>query len=206
MARSHFWHYLQNEEGQPVAGAEISVYLAGSSIPASVYTSESGGTMVSTTPQVLTRDDGFFEFWIADESEPGGYSGYKFKIAWSKRGVIDNGEVDNVEVVIPSKEVDEDDAYDTSKNKMVSNALAYSWNNRAKKYTFTVNEDDWIEEYGNYYYDCVHGFENKYPLVMVYEDDALVMSTWAFFAAVVNNSTVRVYRTTDKKCFITVIG
>ena len=32
MARSHFFQWIVNEEGQPVANAEISVYIAGTAI------------------------------------------------------------------------------------------------------------------------------------------------------------------------------
>lgn len=126
MARVHWWSYLVNEEGQPIEGADISIYLAGTTTAANIFTGESGGTANNTTPQVSTNEDGFFEFWIANNSEASGYDySQKFKVKWETTGVAD-GEIDNINVFPAAEEVDETDTT-TVKNKMVSNSLAKNW-------------------------------------------------------------------------------
>lgn len=102
--RSHYWQYLMNEEGQPVAGASIYIQLAGNTvIPVKIYTAETGGVANSTAPQLTTDINGFFEFWIADASETDGYLGsQKFLIRWSKPGTIDDGYIDYVDILPPN--------------------------------------------------------------------------------------------------------
>jgi hypothetical protein len=207
MARSHFWHYLQNEEGQPVEGANISIYLAGTTSAANIYIAESGGSPVSAAPQITTRDDGYFEFWIADATETGGYTGSKFKVAWSKPGVIDDGFVDYVEVVLSSKEVDEDDQFDETKNKMVSNALAYSWERRAKVHTAIIESVDWEWDGSNYYKDITHSLTSWAPVVMVYDDDGMTkQSITSFIIQVIDPARIRIFRTDLNKSWVTIIA
>ena len=62
MAKIKWYSYLLNEEGQPISGASISIYLANSTTPAAIYTSETGTTATSAVPQLTTDADGYFEF------------------------------------------------------------------------------------------------------------------------------------------------
>ncbi len=123
--RYHFWQFLLNQEGQPINGASVSVFLAGTSTPANIFTSEDLTTPVSIAPQLITTSNGFFEFWIADEEDSIlGYSrGTKFKIAWERDG-ISSGIVDYIDVFPLVEGVDEFDNSSTYKNKLISNALA----------------------------------------------------------------------------------
>lgn len=69
MARSHYWQYILNSEGQPLGGAVIRVFRTLSSDPIILYTQSAGGDPV---PSVTSRSDGFFEFWVPDIKESGG--------------------------------------------------------------------------------------------------------------------------------------
>lgn len=95
--RQHYWQYLLNTEGQPIQGASISIFEAGTDIPIYVYSQEVGGTPTNTSPQITTGLDGYFEFWVADAADTVyGYSGIKLKIQWSKTG-INTAYIDNVD-------------------------------------------------------------------------------------------------------------
>jgi len=211
MARTHFWHYLQNEEGQPVNGANVSVYLAASTTPAMVYLAESGGSAVDTVANpISTRDDGYFEFWIADANDVNGYTGQKFKITWTKPGIIADGAVDFVEISLSTAEVDETDI-DETKNKTVSNYLAKTWSEKAGVYSVRVTAAEWILDTGNYYFDVDHYLDNEYPVVMVYEikdiaDNFVNLSVDAVIDCSKGSSTVRVWRVDATDTQITVIG
>jgi len=150
MARGHFWQYILNEEGQPIADAEVNVYLTGSNVPAYVFTQESGGTATNTNPQVTSNDEGYFEFWIGNPTELSGYSStQKFAISWSKPGIITTGRVDNIECYSPPIEtfVVDITSTDTVKNKTVSNALAKSWSdNLVRSLTFDIPSGSWSAE------------------------------------------------------------
>jgi hypothetical protein len=96
--RVKYWSYLLNDEGQPIENADIYVYLAGGTNPASIYTSDVGGVVSSTPPQIQTNSDGYFQFWIPDNNE-GGYSrSQKFKIKWIKANVS-TGTIDNISIL-----------------------------------------------------------------------------------------------------------
>jgi len=129
MARNHVWQYLINEQGQPIQGATIQVYKAGTETVANIFHSERGGS-ADTVGQVTTLSNGFFEFWIADSSEVGGHiSTQKFKIAWDKAGVI-KGYIDYVDVFgftssyYPVELGNTDNVFD----KSISNLLGTTWN------------------------------------------------------------------------------
>ena len=128
MARVHFWSFLLNEEGQPVEDGEVSIYLANTTTTAEVYTAEIGGSSISAAPQLVTNGAGFFEFWVPDSTEIGGYPiSQKFKLVWEKSG-ISTGTIDNIDVFFKSgEEVDETDNVSSTKNKLISNLLAYTW-------------------------------------------------------------------------------
>jgi hypothetical protein len=142
--RVHFWQFLLDEEGRPIEDAEISIFLAGGSTPASIYTQEIGGSPVSTSPQVETDSSGLFEFWIGDTGESAGYTTtQKFKLQWKKTGIA-TGSIDNVDVFLPVAEVDETST-NTSKNKLVSNLLAYRWEEHRTDETHTIHGIEEVE-------------------------------------------------------------
>jgi len=135
MARSHYWQYILNSEGQPVESVSITLYLAGTTTTARVYSSETGGTPSSAAPQATTDTDGFFEFWVSNDSDDPTY-GYattqKFKIMWEKSGIISSATIDNLDIFPPVLTFDEVEvsgasASDPQKNKLVSNLLASGW-------------------------------------------------------------------------------
>ena len=127
MSRFHYWQFLLNKEGQPIPDANISVYLAGTEISANVYFDEFGSNYSNTPPQIITNNMGYFEFWIGDASEEFGYSkGQKFKIEWEKPGVA-LGQIDWIDIFPHVIEVDETDKFSNTKDKLISNKLAYRW-------------------------------------------------------------------------------
>jgi len=78
-----------------------------------------------------TDGNGYFEFWVGDEFESlGGYvSTQKFRLVWERAGIL-LGQINNIDVFPPVFQVDETDATTSTrgdKNKLVSNALAYTW-------------------------------------------------------------------------------
>jgi len=92
--RYRYYAVVQDLAGNVVSGASVSVYLAGTTTPANVYTSPSGGTGNSTPPQLTTGQDGVVEFWL-EHSE---YSyGQLFKL------VVESGSlsktIDNVQII-----------------------------------------------------------------------------------------------------------
>jgi len=98
MARVHKFYNIFSEGGRPINGVSVSVYLAGTTSPARIYTQEIGGVARTTAPQLTTDSKGFFEFWVPDSQEVGGYEdNQKFKVAWSKAGIIGD-EIDNIDV------------------------------------------------------------------------------------------------------------
>lgn len=110
----------------PIYGAKIGICLAGSDEAAFIFLDELGGEVVSTTPQLISNTEGFFEFWIGDSSEQGGYSStQKFKITWERIGV-ESGMIDHIDIFPITLPVDVSDD-DTERNKSVSNQLAKGW-------------------------------------------------------------------------------
>lgn len=130
--RIKYFGYILNSEGQPIGGASVSILKAGTDTPVYVFISESGGSPIIATPQVTTKSDGYYEFWIADEEDVNyGYPySQKIKVSWFKSGVTE-GYVDYISVFPYIKAVDEADSTTSSlaliKNKSVSNRLAYLW-------------------------------------------------------------------------------
>lgn len=70
MSRFHFINRARDSYGNIKAGVGISVYLAGTTTPATVYTALTGGTGISTVPQVLTDSSGLYSFYIDDTLNP----------------------------------------------------------------------------------------------------------------------------------------
>jgi len=140
MARYHYWQYIVDEEGTPLDSVEIRFYLSdGTGIgttEASIFRNPTTGA-ITTTSQANSKTDanGFFEFWVGDAYEAeGGYAfDQKFRLQWYKAGLI-QGYIDPVDVYPPLPPVDETSTGQVvgeadKKNKLISNALAYKWNN-----------------------------------------------------------------------------
>jgi hypothetical protein len=138
MARIHFWSYLLNEEGQPLQNAEVTVFLAGTVVPADIYLQEAGGTFTDVEPQLVTNSEGYFEFWIGDVNEVAGYATpQKFKLSWEKIGVA-TGIIDFIDIL--------------------PNAPRY--------YSQTITA--WTSGASGYYADVTHGLNNSNPIVQAY--------------------------------------
>lgn len=177
MSRQHFWHYLCNEEGQPIDSANISIYQAETSTALWIYTQEDGGTPVGVAPQVVSGIDGFFEFWVADSSDTSyGYGNIKIKIAWEKAGTIDAGSVDNID--------------------FQGKKIAY--------YTASIGTSAWSSSAGLYYYDITHSLYNEYPLVMVYGDSTTLSEPVT--AGVLTSTSTRLYRLNGDACKVVLLG
>ena len=143
MARIHYWQFLVNEEGQPIESANISVYLSSSTSAAIVFDREYGGTPISSVPQTVTDQNGYFEFWIGDEAE--GSNGYtndtKFKVTWAKTGVA-AGSINYVDIlpnINVGYAVDVTDSTSTTLNKFISNYFGNLWNEHVKVDLSTIN-------------------------------------------------------------------
>jgi hypothetical protein len=94
MSRSHFWSHIFDSQGRPIVYEDVYVYFAGGVSPASIYTQEIGGSVISSPPQIKTNRRGFYEFWVGDVNEVAGYSrNQKFKVLWS------DGSVDNISIL-----------------------------------------------------------------------------------------------------------
>jgi len=88
-SRTYFWHYIVNEEGQPIQNAEVRLYLDDDpTIEATIFLTEV--SILSTTCSVAdikTDNDGFFAFWLGNEFEDGGHSlRQEFRLEWFKAG------------------------------------------------------------------------------------------------------------------------
>lgn len=128
MSRVHNWNFIIDSTGAPVSNVSIYVYLAGTNTLAYVYKSETLEDYTNNGPQVLTNDQGIYNFWIGDSTESHGYSNnQKFKIKW-EHPTLASGIIDNIDVFPVIIEVDESDT-DSSKNKCISNLLANGWEN-----------------------------------------------------------------------------
>lgn len=139
MARVHYWSFAQDKSGAPISGMSISIYLAGTMVPASVYASEIAGDPISTTPQCKTNAMGYFEFWIADESDVHGLgypSSQKFKLVGDRTGVA-SWMIDYIDIFPVLMPVDPE-SDDPAKNKAISNSMAKKWNSLLK---MAGNED-----------------------------------------------------------------
>jgi len=129
MARTKYWQYLVNEEGQPIEDAEIYLYKADDPTEgAYIYTSETGGTATTTTSvsaTILTDADGYFDFFVGGPVDSYGYAmSQKFNLGWYSAGG-EEGEITDINIIDVGQvisEVDETDT-DTTKNKLTSNYL-----------------------------------------------------------------------------------
>ena len=134
MSRIHYWQYIANEDGRPIAGVDIRFYLQGTSTEANIYANPTVGHVTTTSAlNVQTNVDGFFQFWVGDEWElNGGYvSTQRFRLTWEKAGIA-NGEIDNMDIFPPLYTVNTTGTgtvtENARKNKLISNALGKAWN------------------------------------------------------------------------------
>ncbi len=131
MARRHYWQFLVTDEGNPIENAEITIYIAGSTDAAYVYLDEIGGTPLNVGPQTVTSRKGYFEFWVADVSEIGGYNfNQKFKLGWRSTGIAE-GYIDYIDIFSTSVAEVDVTSSDGLVNKAVSNELARGWENHS---------------------------------------------------------------------------
>ena len=73
MSRIHYWQYIADEDGRPIAGVDIRFYLQGTSTEANIYANPTVGHVTTTMAlNVQTNVDGFFQFWVGDEWELNG--------------------------------------------------------------------------------------------------------------------------------------
>ncbi len=133
MARVHYWQYIVDEEGRPLENVDIRFYLSDNETEeAEIFTHPSlGGPTTTSSANITTDGNGFFEFWVGDEFELlAGYTAtQKFKLDWQRAGIL-FGSINNIDVFPPIFTVDETDNISTEttqKNKLVSNRLAYKW-------------------------------------------------------------------------------
>jgi hypothetical protein len=124
-SRWHWWSFLTNEEGQPIQNADVSIFLAGTETPVLIYTDEFTSVSASGSPQLKTQQNGYFEFWLPDVSTVDYTTTQKFKVQWDKSGV-ENGFIDFINIYPQFNEVNELSS-DTTKDKTISNNLAYEW-------------------------------------------------------------------------------
>lgn len=138
MGRVHIWNTLRDEDGTAIPSADISIYLAGSTIPATIYLNEIGGSSKGNAPHLRTNAEGYFEFWIGDDNELNGYNTtQKFKIGWDKIGIV-SGYIDYIDVFPSVIAVDITSSTEIV-NKSVSNALAKSWSDHVSDTSHIVH-------------------------------------------------------------------
>lgn len=137
MARVHYWQFIVDEEGRPLESVDIRFLLSDEPTQeAEIFTHNSlGGPTTTSSANIQTDGNGFFEFWIGDEFELlGGYvATQKFLLTWQRAGIL-FGQIDDIDVFPPVFTVNENDnssPVKDQKNKMVSNALAYKWDTHA---------------------------------------------------------------------------
>ena len=149
MARVHYWQYIVDEEGRPLEGVNVRFYLNDNPTQqADIFTHPTlGASTYTSSADIKTDGNGFFEFWIGDEFETlAGYSAVqKFRLTWERAGIL-IGQINNIDIFPPLFQVDETDGTSSTKNeknKTVSNYLAYTWDNHVNStYSSTVPPHD----------------------------------------------------------------
>lgn len=135
MSRYHYWQYVVDEDGRPLQGVNIRIYLNDNpNTEADIFVHPYlGSPTKSSVTDLETNGDGYFEFWVGDEFENlGGYSSsQRFRLTWERAGIL-LGAIDNIDIFPPVFQVDETDASSLTadqRNKLISNRLAYGWEN-----------------------------------------------------------------------------
>jgi hypothetical protein len=162
--KRHYWQYLIDSAGNAVSGARIHVFLANSSNYANIYLTEEGSPVTSELTEILTDTDGFFDFWLSDlisSPEYGYSSSQRFKLTWSKPGLVTGG-LNNVDIIWGGSggdkvKINEDDTTaDYLENKLLAGnniaispsgeQLVIAFEGIADTYKVKLNEDD-TEDY-----------------------------------------------------------
>ena len=130
MSKLHFWQYIVDDTGVPLENVNVRIYLSDDpNTLANIFTHQTTGSSTTTLEALSTTDgDGFFECWFGDYLEgSGGYSAdQRFKITWERAG-LDDGYIDGIDIFPNFYEVDELDSVSVTKNKLISNQMAYEW-------------------------------------------------------------------------------
>ena len=88
--------YAKDQNGSVITGATVSVYLAGTTTAADVYTAASGGVAVnSVTSSSSTGTEGYFYFWV-DDSDYTGEQLFKIVVTKSNFPAVP---YDNLEII-----------------------------------------------------------------------------------------------------------
>ncbi len=145
-----------------IENCEVTVKLAGSDVNACLYLDEYSSYNTCDDPeldpskhQITSVNNGYYEFWIGDETETRGYRGdQKFKIEWERIGVA-HGMVDFVNI-LPLQSITlplnitacvTGGYMSPDMNKLISDELGCKWDNHTT--LIVENVDD----------NSVHGIE-----------------------------------------------
>lgn len=143
MARSHFWQYVLNSEGQPVSGAIIQLYAEPMSVdpqPVYLYTSPDA---IQKSQYVQTDNNGFFEFWILDKNESltDGFNTNKTFTMVIGGGTFEERIITNMKFLFEPPKIFSDSLFTT----------------------FTESPS------GTYEIEITHNLNTNYPMVQVYD-------------------------------------
>jgi hypothetical protein len=135
MARVDYWQYLVDSNGEPLAYAEVRVYLAGTLTEANIYLEPTFGSVTIASDEDLKADkNGFIQFWVGDRWEPdGGYGEtQQFKIVWQNTVDGIEEEIDNLYLFTPVRPIQTTDSVkgvpsNKDKDKVISNRQGYEW-------------------------------------------------------------------------------
>ncbi len=86
MARHGFYYVVQDLQGNVIGGANISVYVSGTTTPAKVYLGYNDTIYVDTPPQTQSKANGEVKFWLDDADYP---VGTLFDIVIQKDTILD---------------------------------------------------------------------------------------------------------------------
>lgn len=168
MARFHFWGFIVNDAGEPIENCDVTIKLATIDTLACLYFDEysdyntcTDTDIPSIGPQLKTLSNGYYEFWVGDDTETFGYRyDQKFKIEWERTGVA-YGMIDNVNILpmtsqtypLSLSECASAGPNSSIMDKLISDELGCKWDNHT---TLLVEKDD------------VHGIEfvdvNQYDI------------------------------------------
>lgn len=134
MSRVTYWQYLVDNSGRPLSNVEVRIYLAGTNTEANIFLDGSIGSFTqSSIEDFKTNQYGFFQFWIADQLESGGYEAtQQFKIVWQNDIDGIQEEIDDIFIFAPVLPIDVSDSIkgipnNKDINKVISNKQGYKW-------------------------------------------------------------------------------
>ena len=134
MAKSDYWQYLVDSEGNALSKVDVRFYLAGTLQEANIFLSaDSEVYYKSSEINLKTNKFGFVQFWVADKWENGGYEQTQlFKIVWQNTVDSIEEEIDNLLIFAAVKPIIVNDSIEgqidnTELNRVISNSLGYKW-------------------------------------------------------------------------------